>query len=91
VVVLDNLPSHKAEGLAELVEARGACLLYLPPYSPDFTPAELAFTKLKTPLRTAAAVRKGTEDRPGCGIDLNNGRRCAKLVWPLRLSCTLLY
>ena len=55
VVVLDNLPVHKAEGLAELVEARGARLLYLPPYSPDFTPIELAFSKLKTYLRTAAA------------------------------------
>lgn len=55
VVVLDNLRVHKAAGLAELVEARGARLLYLPPYSPDFTPIELAFSKLKTHLRTAAA------------------------------------
>ena len=55
VVVLDNLKVHKAAGLAELVEARGARLLYLPPYSPDFTPIELAFSKLKTHLRTAAA------------------------------------
>jgi transposase len=55
VVVLDNLPVHKAAGRAELVEARGARLLYLPPYSPDFTPIELAFSKLKTHLRTAAA------------------------------------
>lgn len=55
VVVLDNLRVHKAAGLAELVEARGARLLYLPPYSPDFTPIELAFSKLKTHLRAAAA------------------------------------
>lgn len=55
VVVLDNLPVHKAAGLAEVVAARGARLLYLPPYSPDFTPIELAFSKLKTHLRTAAA------------------------------------
>ncbi len=55
VVILDNLPVHKADGLAQLVEARGARLLYLPPYSPDFTPIELAFSKLKTQLRTAAA------------------------------------
>ena len=55
VVVLDNLRVHKAAGLAELVENRGARLLYLPPYSPDFTPIELAFSKLKTYLRTAAA------------------------------------
>ena len=55
VVVLDNLPAHKVTGLAELVEVRGARLLYLPPYSPDFNPIELAFSKLKTWLRTAQA------------------------------------
>ena len=55
VVVLDNLPAHKVAGLAELVEACGARLLYLPPYSPDFNPIELAFSKLKTWLRTAQA------------------------------------
>ena len=55
VVVLDNLPAHKVAGLAELVEARGACLLYLPPYSSDFNPIELAFSQLKTWLRTAWA------------------------------------
>ena len=54
VVMLDNLRVHKAAGLAELVEARGARLLFLPPYSPDFTPVELAFSKFKTSLRTAA-------------------------------------
>ena len=52
VVVLDNLPAHNVAGLAELVEAR---LLYLPPYSPDFNPIELAFSKLKPWLRTAQA------------------------------------
>lgn len=55
VVVLDKLPVHKAAGLAELVEGRGARLLFLPPYSPDFNAIELAFSKLKTWLRTAAA------------------------------------
>ena len=55
VVVLDNLPAHKVAGLAERVEARGARLLYLPPYSPDFNPIELAFSKLKTWLRSAQA------------------------------------
>lgn len=55
VVVLDNLPVHKAAGLAKVVEKRGARLLFLPPYSPDFNPIELAISKLKTCLRTAAA------------------------------------
>lgn len=55
VVVLDNLPVHKVAGMAALVEARGARLLFLPPYSPDFAPIEQAWSKLKTALRTAAA------------------------------------
>jgi hypothetical protein len=48
VAVLDNLPVHKTAGLAELVEKRGARLLFLPPYSPDFNPIKVAFSKLKT-------------------------------------------
>lgn len=55
VVVLDNLRVHKAPGRAELVEKRGARLLFLPPDSPDFTPVERAVSKLKTFLRTAQA------------------------------------
>ena len=62
VGVLDNLPAHKVAGLAEIVAARGARLLYLPPYSPDFNPIELAFSKLKTWLRTAQArTREASE------------------------------
>ncbi len=55
VVVLDNLGSHKIAGVRQAIEARGAALLYLPPYSPDLNPVELAFSKLKRLLRTAAA------------------------------------
>ncbi len=55
VVVLDNLSSHKVAGVREAVEARGASLLYLPPYSPDLNPIEQAFAKLKALLRKAAA------------------------------------
>ncbi|SMB80107.1 putative transposase, fragment [Hymenobacter roseosalivarius DSM 11622] len=70
VAVLDNLPAHKANGLAELVEARGARLLYLPPYSPDFTPVELAFGKLKTWLRTARTrTREALEAVIGAAAD----------------------
>ena len=54
-VVLDNLPAHKVSGIREVIEAAGARLLYLPPYSPDFNPIEMAFAKLKALLRTAAA------------------------------------
>jgi transposase len=53
-VVMDNLGSHKGAGVRAAIEAAGADLLYLPPYSPDFNPIELAFAKLKAALRTAA-------------------------------------
>ena len=54
VVILDNLPAHKGSRVRELIEAAGAKLLYLPPYSPDFNPIENAFAKLKALLRKAA-------------------------------------
>lgn len=55
VVVMDNLPAHKVAGVRKAIEAAGAHLLYLPPYSPDFNPIENAFSKLKAILRRAAA------------------------------------
>ena len=55
IVVMDNLPSHKVTGVRLAIEAAGASLLYLPPYSPDFNPIEMAFSKLKAILRQAAA------------------------------------
>ena len=53
VVVMDNLSSHKGERVRDLVEAAGATVLYLPPYSPDLNPIEPAFAKLKQLLRSA--------------------------------------
>jgi transposase len=53
VVVLDNLSSHKRAGVREAIEAAGAELRFLPPYSPDLNPIELAFAKLKRLLRSA--------------------------------------
>jgi transposase len=54
VVVMDNLSSHKGPRARQLVEAAGASLLFLPPYSPDFNPIENAFARLKALLRKAA-------------------------------------
>jgi len=54
IVVLDNLSSHKGPKVRTLIEAVGASLIYLPPYSPDLNPIELAFAKLKALLRKAA-------------------------------------
>ena len=54
VVILDNLPAHKGSRVRQAIEAGGASILYLPPYSPDFNPIENAFAKLKALLRKAA-------------------------------------
>ena len=54
IVVMDNLSSHKSVEVRQIIEAAGAKLLYLPPYSPDFNPIEQAFSKLKAHLRKAA-------------------------------------
>ena len=55
VVILDNLSSHKSARAAEILRAKGAWFLFLPPYSPDLNPIEMAFSKLKAHLRKAKA------------------------------------
>jgi transposase len=55
VVVMDNLGAHKGDRVRGLIEARGCTLLFLPPYSPDFSPIEEAFSKVKALLRKAQA------------------------------------
>lgn len=55
IVILDNLPAHKVTGARAAIEAVGATMLFLPPYSPDFNPIEQAFAKIKAILRKAAA------------------------------------
>ena len=55
IVVMDNLAAHKVAGVRELIGDRGAQLLYLPPYSPDFNPIEKAWSKIKQGLRSAKA------------------------------------
>jgi transposase len=52
VVVMDNLAAHKVKGVAALIQARGAEVLYLPPYSPDLNPIEKAWSKIKQRLRS---------------------------------------
>ena len=54
-MVMDNIPVHKVAGVREAINAKGAGVLYLPAYSPDFNPIEMAFSKLKTALRKGAA------------------------------------
>jgi transposase len=54
IVIMDNVSVHKVAGIREAIEARGATLRYLPPYSPDLDPIEKFFPKLKAALRKAA-------------------------------------
>ena len=54
-VIMDNLPAHKVTGVREAIEAAGASIVYLPPYSPDFNPIEMAFSKFKAFMRATAA------------------------------------
>lgn len=63
VAVMDNLGAHKVKGVRELIEAAGARLLYLPPYSADFNPIEMAWSKLKNLLRKAQARTSQALDR----------------------------
>jgi transposase len=55
IVVLDNVSTHKVAGVREAIEAKGAKVLYLPPYSPDFNPIEKSFAKIKSVLQRIAA------------------------------------
>jgi transposase len=77
IVVIDNLPSHKVTGIRQAIEAKGARLLYLPAYSPDLNPIELAFAKLKTLLRKAAErTVAGLWDRIGSLLDDFTAQEC---------------
>ena len=62
IVIMDNLASHKGARVHERIEAAGAELLFLPPYSPDLNPIEMAFYKLKALLRKAA--ERTVDERP---------------------------
>ncbi len=78
IVILDNLSSHKISGVREAIEARGARLAYLPPYSPDLNPIEKAFSKFKANLRKAAErTVPALWDTIGRVIDLFTPAECA--------------
>ena len=78
IVIMDNLPAHKGEVVRKLIEARGAELRFLPPYSPDLNPIELVFPKLKGHLRKAAERAVGALwDRIGHVLDEFTPQECA--------------
>ena len=62
-VVMDNFSSHKVDGIQALIESAGAKLIYLPPYSPDFSPIENFWSKVKQYIRSAAARTYETLDQ----------------------------
>lgn len=77
VVVMDNLAAHKAAGVRNAIEAAGASLLYLPPYSPDFNPIENAFSRLEALLRAKAErTIDALWDSVGSIIDLFSTTEC---------------
>lgn len=63
VVIMDNLPAHKVATVRQTIEAAGASLMYVPPYSPDFNPIEMAFSQIKAHLKKAAARTKENLDQ----------------------------
>lgn len=78
IVVMDNLSSHKVHGVREAIEAVGATVAYLPPYSPDLNPIEQVFAKLKSILRAAAErTRDGLWQLLGEAIDQFPAHECA--------------
>lgn len=78
IVIMDNLGSHKGPGVQAAIEAAGATVRYLPPYSPDFNPIEKAFSKLKAHLRKAAErTRDALWDRIGTLINQVTPTECA--------------
>ena len=78
VVLMDNLSSHKGPAVRRAIEAAGANLLYLPPYSPDFNPIEKTFAKLKALLRKAAVRTIGALwDQIGTILNLFTPAECA--------------
>lgn len=81
LVVMDNLGSHKVAGVADAIEAVGAQLRYLPPYSPDYNPIEQVFAKFKTLLRkTAARTMESLWSACGSLLDQFNATECERYI-----------
>jgi transposase len=81
IVIVDNLSSHKRAGIREAIEAAGAQLIYLPPYSPDLNPIELAFSKFKWLLCSAEArTVEGLWQLAGDLLDHFSPAECANYI-----------
>jgi len=81
IVILDNLSSHKVAGIKQAIKARGAKLVYLPPYSPDLNPIEQVFAKLKHLLRKASArTVDALHDAIGSLLDAFSPAECQNYI-----------
>jgi transposase len=81
IVIMDNLSSHKRPATRAAIRARGARLLFLPPYSPDLNPIEQVFAKLKHLLRKAAErTHEATWQRIGTILEAFPPRECANYL-----------
>ena len=77
IVIMDNLPAHKSGAVRHAIQAAGAELRFLPPYSPDFNPIEMAFSKLKAFLKkTAARTIDDLWEAIAIGIDTFTPTEC---------------
>jgi len=86
IVLMDNLAAHKGKKVEELIHARGCQILFLPGYSPDFSPIEEAFSKLKTHLRRVGArTREALQEAIAGALLAITVRSGTGVVWPLRL------
>ena len=82
IVVIDNLPAHKVAGVRAAIEARGAILLYLPPYSPDLNPIEMAFAKLSDGVSGNSAIRSPADRPPHPNLLPARGEKEARAANP---------
>lgn len=81
IVVMDNLGSHKVDGVRRAIEAQGASVRYLPPYSPDLNPIEQVFAKLKALLRKAQArTVQGLWDAIGRLLEEFSAEQCRNYI-----------
>jgi transposase len=81
IVVMDNLGSHKAKVIRQLIRSAGAKLVFLPPYSPDLNPIEQFFSKLKHSLRkTRERTEDALNDRIGDIIRATSHRECSNYI-----------
>ena len=79
-VILDNLAVHKGAAVRQAIEAAGATLLFLPPYSPDYNPIEQVFAKLKARLRAAARTQAALWHAVGGALSTFTPTECAHYI-----------